>query len=61
MTRSDDLRAHLVALKAWVEHWQTDRICNLVPTESSLILAKSHADSALTLLDRLEAEHRETA
>ncbi|RUV84328.1 hypothetical protein EOA60_04580 [Mesorhizobium sp. M1A.F.Ca.IN.020.06.1.1] len=61
MSRSAALRQHLTDLKGWIEHWQTDRLCNLVPTESSLILAKSHADSALTLLDRMEAEKKEAA
>lgn len=55
------IRAHLADLKGWIEHWQADRLCNLVPTESSLIIAKSHADSALTLLDRMAAEQKEAA
>ncbi|MER8806067.1 hypothetical protein [Mesorhizobium australicum] len=61
MTRADVLRDHLTSLKVWIEHWQTDRFCNLIPTESSLILAKSHADSALALIDRLEREQKEAA
>ncbi|TPN90159.1 hypothetical protein [Mesorhizobium sp. B1-1-5] len=61
MTRHDALRDHLTSLKVWIEHWQTDRLCNLIPTESSLILAKAHADSALALLDRVEAEQKEAA
>ncbi|RWO22853.1 hypothetical protein [Mesorhizobium sp.] len=55
------IRDHLTSLKGWISHWQDDLFCKLVPTESSLILAKAHADSALTLLDRMEAEQKETA
>lgn len=63
MTRSDALilREHLTDLKVWIEHWQTDLSCNLIPTESSLILAKSHAECALALLERVEAEQKEAA
>ncbi|TPM37024.1 hypothetical protein [Mesorhizobium sp. B2-3-2] len=55
------IRDHLTDLKGWIEHWQTDRLCNLIPTESSLILAKAHADSAMVLLDRVEAEQKAAA
>ncbi|TPN44420.1 hypothetical protein FJ981_27885 [Mesorhizobium sp. B1-1-4] len=63
MIRCDTLilREHVLSLKGWVEHWQTDRLCNLVPTESSLTLAKTHAECALTILDRIEASQKETA
>lgn len=63
MTRSDAiiLREHLTDLKVWIEHWQTDRFCNLVPTESSLILAKTHAECALNILARIEAQMKEPA
>ena len=63
MTRTDAklIRDHLIRLKAWISHWQDDRFCKLIPTESSLIIAKAHAESALTLLDRMEAERKETA
>ena len=56
MTRAEAhrIREHVLNLKVWIEHWQADRASNLVPTESSLLLAKAHADSALTLLDRVE-------
>jgi hypothetical protein len=55
------LREHVLSMKVWVEHWQTDRLCNLIPTESSLILAKTHAECALTILARLEASQKEQA
>ncbi|TPM89834.1 hypothetical protein [Mesorhizobium sp. B2-1-3A] len=63
MTRHEAhrIREEMLAVKVWLEHFQDDRACNLIPTESSLILAKSHADSALTLLERMEAEQKETA
>lgn len=61
MTRHDAMRDHLTSLKIWIDHWQTDRQCNLVPTESSLILGKHHAESALAMLDRMEAEQKEEA
>ncbi|TPJ70489.1 MULTISPECIES: hypothetical protein [unclassified Mesorhizobium] len=54
------IREHVLSLKVWVEHWQADRLCNLVPTESSLILAKAQADRALALVERIEASQRET-
>ena len=56
MTRAEAnrIREHIASLNAWIEHWQADRASNLIPTESSLLLAKAHADSALTLLDRVE-------
>lgn len=47
------IRDELLFLKVWIEHFQADRLCNLVPTEFSLILAKTHADNALALLDRV--------
>ncbi|MBZ9807653.1 hypothetical protein [Mesorhizobium sp. ESP-6-2] len=61
MTRSDALilREHLTDIKGWVEHWQTDRLCNLIPTESSLIMAKAHADSALAMIERIEPNWKE--
>jgi hypothetical protein len=52
---------HLTSLKVWIDHWQADRLCNLIPTESSLTLAKSHAECALTILARIEAEQKEAA
>ncbi|TIO15583.1 MAG: hypothetical protein E5X86_19625 [Mesorhizobium sp.] len=55
------LREHLADLKGWISHWQDDAFCRLIPTESSLILAKAHAESALALLDRVEAEQKESA
>jgi len=55
------LRDHLTSLKGWVSHWQTDVELKLIPTASSLILAKAHAESALAMLDRMEAEQKETA
>lgn len=63
MTRSDALilREHLTDLKGWIDHWQSDRSSNLVPTESSLILAKTHAECALSIIDRIEAEQKAPA
>ena len=63
MTRTDAklIRDHITSLKGWISHWQDDAFCRLIPTESSLILAKAHAESAMTLLDRMEAEQKETA
>ncbi|TJU85608.1 MAG: hypothetical protein E5Y10_24625 [Mesorhizobium sp.] len=55
------IRDHLTSLKGWISHWQDDADYNLRPTGSSLIIAKAHADSALTLLDRMEAEQKEIA
>jgi len=55
------LRDHLTSLKGWVSHWQVDVELNLVPTASSLILARAHAESALALLDRMEAEQKDAA
>ncbi|MER9176675.1 hypothetical protein NKH72_24240 [Mesorhizobium sp. M0955] len=55
------LRDHLTSLKGWVSHWQEDVALNLIPTASSLILAKAHAESVLALLDRIEAEAKEAA
>lgn len=48
------IREHMLSLKAWIEHWQADRACNLLPTESSLTNAKAHADYALTLVNLME-------
>lgn len=48
------IREHLASLKVWIEHWQADRASNLLPTESSLIHAKAHADYALTLVNLME-------
>jgi hypothetical protein len=60
-TNANLIREHLESLKGWIKHWETDRFCNLVPTESSLLYGKHHADSALALLDRMEAETKEPA
>ena len=56
MTRTDTklIREHVEALQGWIKHWEVDRFCNLVPTKTSLMFAKHHADSALALLDRVE-------
>ena len=63
MTRTDAklIREELEWLKAWIHHWETDRILGLVPTESSLNNGKHHADRALALLRRMEAENKEPA
>ena len=55
------IREELECLKGWIQHWETDRVCNLVPTESSLKYGMHHADSALALLDRMEVENKEPA
>ncbi|PAP94024.1 hypothetical protein [Mesorhizobium wenxiniae] len=55
------IREHITSLQGWISHWQDDAFCRLIPTESSLIIAKAHAESALTLLDRMETEQKETA
>jgi hypothetical protein len=55
------LRAHLQSLKGWVEHWKVDQSCNLAPTAISLMLAQSHAENALAMLDRMEAEQKAAA
>jgi hypothetical protein len=55
------LRAHLQSLKGWVEHWKVDLECKQVPTAISLMLAQSHAENALAMLDRMEAEQKEAA
>ena len=55
------IREELECLKGWIQHWETDRFCGLVPTESSLNYGKHHADRALALLDRMEAEQKEHA
>ncbi|MER9829204.1 hypothetical protein NKJ51_12555 [Mesorhizobium sp. M0134] len=55
------IREHLASLKGWIDHWKVDVECKLVPTASSLILARAHAEGALTLLDRIETEQKEAA
>ncbi len=46
----EDLREHLVHIKARVEHWKADTQSNLLPTEGSLATAHYHAEAALKLL-----------
>ena len=60
MTRSDALilREHLTDLKGWIAHWEVDRDCNLIPTKSSLMMAAIHAECALSILARIEAEQK---
>lgn len=55
------LRDQLHALKGWIAHWQDDVSCGQVCTTSSLILANAHVDTALTVLDRMQAERRAAA
>lgn len=55
------IRRDVMQIKAWLEHWQVDVASNLIPTALSLALAHAHADSALTLLDRVEDEQKERA
>jgi hypothetical protein len=55
------IRDHLMSLKVWVEHWKADAASNLTPTAISLMLAQSHAENALTMLDRMEDEQKVAA
>lgn len=55
-TEAKLIREHLDSIKGWIKHWEIDVECKLVPTASSLMFAKHHAESALSLLDRMEAE-----
>jgi hypothetical protein len=60
MNRADIklIREELESIQGWIKHWDTDRVCNLIPTESSLEYGKHHSERALALLDRLEAEQK---
>lgn len=60
-TETKLIREHLTSLKVWIQHWEADRDCNLVPTKGSLMMAAVHADCALHILDNFEAERKETA
>lgn len=55
------LREQLTALKGWIGHWKDDVECGQVSTLSSLLLAQSHLDNALTVLDRMQADQRAAA
>lgn len=55
------IREEMLSVKVWIEHFQADAHAGLVPSKSCLIAAKSHADSALTLLDRVGIEQKEIA
>jgi hypothetical protein len=56
MTRAEAARIHeqMLAVKVWIEHFQADAAAGLVPSKSCLTAAHAHAESALTLLDRVE-------
>lgn len=57
MTRTDAklIRDHLESLKGWIKHWETDRFCNLVPTESKR--RKRRDGRALQLARRPPSPH----
>lgn len=52
---SQDLREHLIQIKARIEHWKLDTQSNLLPTEGSLATAHYHAEAALKLLAKQRA------
>jgi hypothetical protein len=41
---------HLLAIRGWIKHWQRDQESNLVPTADSLLVGRTHADAALSLV-----------
>ncbi|GAA2867112.1 hypothetical protein GGQ99_001334 [Aminobacter niigataensis] len=55
------IRDQLTALRGWIGHWKDDAECKQICTLSSLILAQSHVDNALAVLDRMQAEQRAAA
>lgn len=55
------LRQSLIDLKGWIAHWQDDVTSGYPCTPSSLILAQAHVENALTVLDRMQAEHKDAA
>jgi hypothetical protein len=46
----EDILAALVSARAWVQHWQRDRECNLLPTAESLAKANVDLSVAIALL-----------
>jgi hypothetical protein len=45
------IREELLSIKGWIKHWETDRFCKLLPTETSLEYGKHSVERALSLLD----------
>lgn len=52
------IRDQLTALRGWLGHWKDDVEHGYPCTLSSLILAQSHVDNALAVLDRMQTEQR---
>lgn len=55
------IREQLTALEGWIAHWKDDVECRQVCSLSGLILAQSHVENALAVLDRMQAEHKAAA
>lgn len=55
------LRTDLISLREWINHWKGNASRDEACTQSSLILAQSHVDNALTVLDRMQAEQKAAA
>ncbi|GAA2816945.1 hypothetical protein EDC40_103689 [Aminobacter aminovorans] len=55
------IRENLNDLGAWIGIWKDDAAHGLPCTQSSLILAQSHVDNALAVLDRMQADQRAAA
>lgn len=55
------IRENLSDLGAWISIWKDDTAAGIPCTLSSLILAQSHIESALTLLDRMQSEQKDRA
>lgn len=55
------IRESLNDLGAWIGIWKDDAAHGLPCTLSSLILAQSHVDNALAVLDRMQAEQKAAA
>lgn len=55
------IREQLSDIGAWIGIWKDDAAAGIPCTLSSLILAQSHVDNALTLLDRMQSEQKDKA
>lgn len=55
------IRDQLTALRGWLGHWRDDVAHGYPCTTSSLILAQSHVDNALAVLDRMQTEQKDAA
>lgn len=55
------IRADLISLREWINHWKGVALRDQPCTQSSLILAQSHVDNALAVLDRMQAEQKAAA